>query len=116
MVNTGERELKKLDRLKMVSSSLILFHFIHFLKIPCFIENILGAQQPQMTRWQSQNPNQLLILLEVIGKAQKVRALAEMVKHVFILRISASIPATSGSSDAHVLMNLWNCPLLMRNF
>lgn len=82
-----------------------------------FTENILRAQQPQMTRRQSQNPSQLLILLEVIGKAREVRALAEMRKHMFaILRISASIPATSGSSDAHVLMYLWNCPLLMRNF
>lgn len=96
---------------------LLSFYSLFFLLIPCFIENTLGAQQPQMTRRQSPNPNQLLILLEVLGKARKVRTLAEVRKHMFaILRISASIPATSGSSDAHALMHLLNCPLLMRNF
>lgn len=40
----------------------------------------LGAQQPQRTgRW-SKNPEQRIILLEVIGKAQEVRTLAEMMK------------------------------------
>lgn len=37
-----------------------------------------------MTRRQSQNPNQLLILLEVIGKARKGRALAEMMKEAHV--------------------------------
>lgn len=45
-----------------------------------FIEDVLGAQQPQLTgRW-SINPDQRIILLEVIGKAQEVRTLAEMMK------------------------------------
>lgn len=38
-----------------------------------------------MTGRQSPNPNQLLILLEVLGKARKVRTLAEMMKHVFAI-------------------------------
>lgn len=113
-----ERKLKKLgwDGYFLHSSAIILFAFFSPL-IPCFIENTLRAQQPQMTRRQSPNPNQLLILLEVLGKARKVGTLAEMRKNMSaILRISASIPATSGSSDAHALMHLWNCPLLVRNF
>lgn len=105
-----ERELKKLDRLKMVIffAHFLSFYSLFFFKIPCFIENILGIQPPQMTRRQSQNPNQLLILLEVIGKARKGRALAEMMNEAYVrhFRISASFPATSGSSDAHVLTYL----------
>jgi hypothetical protein len=37
-----------------------------------------------MTRRQSHNPNQLLILLEVIGKARKGRTLAEMMSEAHV--------------------------------
>lgn len=66
-------------------------------------KNVLGAQQPQMTgRW-SKNPNQLIILLEVIGKAQEVRTLAEMMKtHVRHFR-------DQRLDSCHLRLQRWSC-------